>query len=379
MSGQKGGTGFTLILIVGLLASLSILSFIIGNSLIARAEQAFGPPASDLNPVQRGQLSLVLGWRSQALLLPVNDLGGAQAFSIELDESTDNILNRLQSEGLIHEADLFGDYLVYSGLDRQLQAGDFELSPAMNAVEIAGALLDPNPGQATLTIFAGWRLEEIIASLSLTGLEISAEDFWDATHKNYPGIDFLLDHAEGSSLEGYLLPGTYLFARETNAEDVVRNLLETLEEELSENILQGLAAQDLSLKQALTLASIVERESVIDAEMPLIASVFLNRLKVGMKLEADPSVQYALGFDQDSDSWWTSSISSQDLAIDSPYNTYLYTGLPPSPIASPSLSALNAVAFPEDSEFYFFQAACDGSGLHVFALNFEEHLGNNCP
>jgi len=113
--------------------------------------------------------------------------------------------------------------------------------------------------------------------------------------------------------------------------------------------------------------------------MTQISSVFLNRLAVDMKLEADPTVQYALGFDSESGTWWTNSISSQDLATDSPYNTYFYAGLPPGPIASPSLNALNAVAFPVISPFFFFQAACDGSGLHVFAVTFEEHLGNNCP
>jgi len=376
---RKRGSAFTAILIVGLLASLAIIVFIIATSLISRAEQAFGSPASTLNPIQRWQLSIGLGWRSQALLRPVNEAGIPQAFNIELDEATGSILSRLQREGLVHEAELFGDYLIYSGIDRQLQAGEFELSPAMNALDIAAALLDPNPGKATLTIFAGWRLEDIIASLPLTGLEISAEDFWSAAHRSYADFDFLAQHDEGDSLEGHFLPGAYVFEREANADEVVLALVEALGSQLNEDILQGFAAQGLTLHQALTLASIVERESVIEDEMPLIASVFHNRLEADMKLEADPTVQYALGFDQTSSSWWTTSISSQDLAIDSPYNTYLYAGLPPGPIASPSLNALSAVAFPENSTFFFFQAACDGSGLHVFAVSFEEHLGNNCP
>lgn len=379
MRERRGCSAFSVILVIGLLAALGILAFMVSTSLRARAEQTFGPPADSLNPIQNWQLSLSLAWRAEALLRPVNESGDVQVFNIELDEATDSILNRLQSEGLIREAEFFGDYLVYSGLDRQLQAGEFELSPAMTAVEIAQTLLSPNPGKATLTIFAGWRLEEIILSLPLTGLEFSTEDFWDAAHSSYAEFDFLLELAEGSSLEGYFPPGSYVFEREAGAEDVARHLLEVMELQLSENLLQGFSAQGLNLHQALTLASIVERESVIKEEMPLIASVFLNRLEAGMRLEADPTVQYALGFDLDTNNWWTSPLNSEDLAIESAYNSYLYAGLPPGPIASPSLSALEAVAYPENSSFFFFQAACDGSGKHVFALSYEEHLVNNCP
>jgi UPF0755 protein len=107
--------------------------------------------------------------------------------------------------------------------------------------------------------------------------------------------------------------------------------------------------------------------------------VFHNRLAAGMRLEADPTVQYAVGYDAASASWWKSPLTSADLAIDSPYNTYLYGGLPPGPIAAPGSAALQAVAFPSASNFYFFQAACDGSGVHVFATTYEEHLANNCP
>jgi UPF0755 protein len=140
----------------------------------------------------------------------------------------------------------------------------------------------------------------------------------------------------------------------------------------------GFAQQGLTLHQAVTLASIVEREAVVDDEMPLIASVFINRLTFGMQLEADPTVQYALGYDQAGGSWWRTPLSAADLSVASDYNTYANFGLPPGPIAAPSLEALRAVAFPASSSFYFFQAGCDGSGRHVFAETYEEHLANNC-
>jgi UPF0755 protein len=113
--------------------------------------------------------------------------------------------------------------------------------------------------------------------------------------------------------------------------------------------------------------------------MPVIASVYLNRLANAMKLDADPTVQYALGFNPEQDTWWTNPLSSQDLQAQSPYNTYLQAGLPPGPIASPGLAALKAVAFPTKTSFYYFRAACDGSGRHAFSETYEQHLQKACP
>jgi UPF0755 protein len=112
--------------------------------------------------------------------------------------------------------------------------------------------------------------------------------------------------------------------------------------------------------------------------MPAIASVFHNRLSAGMKLDTDPTVQYAIGWNSSQDTWWTNPLSSTDLQVDSPFNTYLVPGLPPAPISNPSLAALRAVAFPTDTPFYYFRARCDGSGLHSFAETFEEHVNNGC-
>ncbi len=141
----------------------------------------------------------------------------------------------------------------------------------------------------------------------------------------------------------------------------------------------GFARQGLDVYQAVTLASIVQREAVVEEERAQIASVFLNRLEESMKLDSDPTVQYALGFDSLQGTWWTNPLSMPDLQFDSPYNTYLYAGLPPAPIANPSLSALRAVAFPAETPYFYFRARCDGSGLHDFSVTFEEHLQNGCP
>jgi len=117
----------------------------------------------------------------------------------------------------------------------------------------------------------------------------------------------------------------------------------------------------------------------METEMPLIASVFYNRMEIGMKLQTDPTVQYALGYDSLQATWWTSPLDSVDLEVDSPYNTYKYPGLPPGPICNPGWAALQAVAYPDESPYYYFQAKCDSSGFHNFAETYEQHLLNNCP
>jgi len=112
-------------------------------------------------------------------------------------------------------------------------------------------------------------------------------------------------------------------------------------------------------------------------ERPSIASVYLNRLAIGQKLDADPTTQYAIGNTRDG-SWWP-RITQADYQLNAPYNTYVYTGLPPGPIANPSLSSLRAVVYPATTPYYYFRAACDGSGRHVFSVTYEEHLSKACP
>jgi UPF0755 protein len=210
---------------------------------------------------------------------------------------------------------------------------------------------------------AGWRLEEIAESLPNSGLAILP--------------DIFLKEARKQDLEGYLFPGTYTVSRTTTTKALLDMLTTAFEKAITSELQTGFEKQGLSVDQAVRLASIIEREAIIDSEKPLIASVFLNRLAIGMKLEADPTVQYALGFKQGT--WWTNPLSADNLETDSPYNTYLYPGLPPGAICNPDLESLKAVAFPTQTTYYYFRATCDSSGLHNFAETFEEHVGNQCP
>jgi UPF0755 protein len=118
---------------------------------------------------------------------------------------------------------------------------------------------------------------------------------------------------------------------------------------------------------------------VLEDEMPMIASVFYNRLNSGMNLDTDPTIQYALGYDLLNHTWWKNPLSLDDLKVNSPYNTYLHPGLPPGPISNPGLSALKAVAYPAQTGYYYFRMACDNSGRHNFAVTFQQHQQNACP
>ena len=369
---------FSCLIIVGLVAIFGFVAFIVSSGLLVRAEKAFGPPSPSLTAFQRWRIGLELGLRKEALLRQADPNAQPVRFDIALNESTNEIVSRLWFADLILEGQLFSNYLFYTGLDTQLQAGSYELSAAMSSVEIAHALIDPTPESVTLVILPGWRLEEIAAALQSAGVNVTPENFLLAAWDPPAGVLLPEGFPDGATLEGYLLPGSHEMLREYDARRVVSTLLGAFRSEIGEEFRAGFEAQGLSLHQAVLLASIVERESVIDDEMHMIASVFINRLNAGMRLEADPTVQYAVGYDEASASWWKTPLTSADLLINSPYNTYLNAELPPGPIAAPSFSALDAVAFAESSPYYFFQAACDGSGEHVFAVTFEEHLANNC-
>jgi UPF0755 protein len=166
--------------------------------------------------------------------------------------------------------------------------------------------------------------------------------------------------------------------RESGLDDLLEMILTNFADQLDTTLMDGFARQGLTLIEAVNLASIVEKEAVIDDEKPLIASVFFNRLEVGMRLETDPTVQYALGYDETTGSWWKSPLSLDDLQIASPYNTYQNFGLPPGPISNPDLGSLRAVAFPAETPYFYFRSACDDSGRHNFSMTFEEHLNNSC-
>jgi UPF0755 protein len=374
---KRSGLAMKLLMLL-FVAAIFFSAILYTNQILEHAENNFGQASDNLNSWQQLRLKFELGLNGDALL-QVGPEKNTIFFEIEIGESLNNILANLLNAGLIQESDLLRSYLIYSGLDRNIQAGRFELNGKMKDIDIAQALLDATPGQIKIVIFPGWRLEEIAASLGSAGFSFSEDSFLDNAFAYSDDFQFLSDLPSGHDLEGYFIAGDYQIDRELDAAALVHFLLQRSNLTLSEDLVESYETLGLTLHEALTLASIIEREALLEQEMAMIASVFLNRLEIGMRLEADPTAQYAAGFDEESQSWWVHPILSQHLELQSPYNTYTSDGLPPGPIASPSLAALQALANPEESPFFFFQADCDASGQHVFAITFEEHLKNNCP
>jgi len=309
------------------------------------------------------------------------DAGDPVEFIVEPGESTGSIATRLRSEGLIRQPALFTLLARSQNLDDKLQAGRYVLSPTMSMSEIMIALQSSRVEDVRVTLREGLRLEEIGAAIEAAGL-VSADDFVAAARDGdtYRDAYFLLSSLPaGATLEGYLFPDTYRFAPNASADTIVRTMLDRFAEQYAE-IERDVRVPDVSVHQIVTMASIVQREAAIEAEMPLISAVFWNRLRPenapnfqGGQLGADPTVQYALGYDANEGTWWQKELTFDELAIDSPYNTRRYPGLPPGPIATPGLDALRAAAQPDESAPYlFFVASCARDGTHNFASSLEE-------
>jgi len=357
--------GFLILSIVFLVTcSICLFSGII-FSIPSRTAELYGPPNPNLDPIKLTTQSLILLGSNEGLFSPSNILSEDLIFPIESGDSLDQILTGLQNLKLVRHPAAFRAYLIYTGIDTRIQSGEFLISEEMSELDIATMLGNPVPAQTSISILAGWRMEEIAETLPALGLDLPPNDFLESIRRQMK--------------EGYLYPGTYRVERNISADSLVDTLYQGFLARISANLEQGITAQGLTLQQAVILASIIEREAILEEEMPLIASVFLNRLQIYMNLAADPTIQYALGYNGEQQTWWTNPLSLEDLNINSPYNTYQNVGLPPGPICNPGLPAIQAVAFPAESQFLYFRTACDDSGQHLFAETFEEHLENACP
>jgi UPF0755 protein len=337
--------------------------------------------------MERLYLRAYLAARSDELEKPIGRGINEITFVIEPGQNANQISNNLVESGLLPEADLFRNYLRYKGYDSQLEAGIFEINPSLTIPQLASTLLRAQPQDIELVFLPGWRKEEMAEYLRvIQPAKIEADEFEalvsGGNGLDLSGYDFLSSLPENATLEGFLFPDSYRLPVDATAPQLIYMMLDNFNQRVTPAMRQSFGIQGLSVYDAVILASIVQREAVVADERPLMVGVFLNRLNAGMPLQADPTVQYALGYLEDVGTWWKSPLSAEDLKIDTPYNTYLYPGLPPGPIANPGLTALEAVSSPERSDFLFFVADCtsENPGLHVFSRTFEEHLShvNRC-
>jgi UPF0755 protein len=380
-----------LLMVVGALAGLWVVS----NAHLT--EQLLGAPhvTAGLIDPSAGQGALtpdyvekqILTWslrlRQDELDLPAGGNPRPRPFVITPGEPARFVAARLESAGFVRDADLFNLYLRVTGLDRRIDAGNFMLAETMTTPEVAEALQHALFEEALVTIPEGFRLEEIADRLAENNI-MEVDQFLNAVRQPrslsiFADYDFLQSLPPNASLEGYLFPDTYrlpVFA--STAELVLRPFLDNFDDKVGSQGLVG-GSSGLSGHNLITLASIVEREAVLAEERPLIASVYLNRLNNSCRdvggnfLQADPTVQYARG--TVGNWWWKPENIAEYATVVSPYNTYLNPGLPPGPIASPGINAIEATRSPASTSYCFF-VATGGNGAHVFAVTLVEHEAN---
>ncbi|PAX52551.1 endolytic transglycosylase MltG [Brunnivagina elsteri] len=297
-----------------------------------------------------------------------------QQIQIPPGTATQQIGTKLEQAGLIRSKiawDLLARYISSQKSNGGFQAGTYELSANQPLNEIAQTIWDGKVIQVSFTIPEGWSLRQMADYFQKEKGWFSSQDFIDAAsqidRKKYPWLP-----ADIPFLEGFLFPETYQVTKERiTPQAVVQLMLERFEKtalpvyQKSQN--QELNQPKFTLKQWVTLASIVEKEAVVQKERPRIAGVFVSRLLKGMKLESDPTVEYAFGIRQTPDK----PLTFAQVRKPSPYNTYATPGLPPTPIAAPALESLKAVLNPESTEYLFFVARYDGT--HVFSRTLPEH------
>jgi len=325
-------------------------------------------------------LAVYLRVNEEKLAQPAGTDRAPVLFTVEPGESVTSVARRLQEAHLITDAELFRRYLRYRRLDTGMQAGQFKLSPSMTMMEIAQRLQRGQAPGVLVTVPEGWRAGQIADMLERTGTMdgdafLRLVDAGAAVASTLGNYAFLADLPADASLEGYLFPDTYELPEQPKPEDLLQRMLENFDQKVAPFLASMPHPDGLDNHQVLTLASIVEREAVVPGERPLIAGVYLNRLRQGMRLEADPTVQYAMGYQPATGQWWKTPVTLEEYAaVNSLYNTYLHPGLPPGPICSPGVDSIQAVLQPEESEYLYFVARGDGS--HIFARTFQEHLQN---
>ena len=298
--------------------------------------------------------------------------------SVDEGEGAQEIGDTLEDEGVIESAIQFRVLVELMGYDRLLQAGDYELDPNTPALNVVYRMRRGIVSSLFVTVIEGWRLEEIADALDEQGV-ISREDFLEAAVAGNFDFDFLRRLGRITPLEGYLFPATYFYRRDDTAEDVIQRMLEATNENFTPELRSQALDQGLTVHGVLTLASIIEREAKVPDERPIMAQVFLTRLRRGILLEADPTVQYALAEEPENAEefgYWKTQLTGEDLEIDSDYNTYRSSGLPPTPIGAPRLDSIRAVIEPADTNFLYFVATGDEDGSHAFAETLAEHLEN---
>lgn len=298
--------------------------------------------------------SCYLVYREGALPVDKTD-DSPKVFTVKKGESLNAITNNLAHEGLIRNKLVF--YLIVKklGIEKNIQAGDFRLASSMDSETIAQSLTHGTV-DTWVTIIEGLRKEEVA--------EIIAQKY------QIPEIEFTKE-----ATEGYLFPDTYSIPNGATSEKIIGILRENFDKKFNAELRTQARKRNLTDKQVVILASLVEREARTNEDKQEVASILLKRLKEEWHLNIDATIQYELGYQTAEKRWWKKELSVDDLQIDSPYNTYKVIGLPPGPICNPGLESLSAVANADASTPYWYYVSDSDGKLH-FAKSLEEHNQN---
>lgn len=318
------------------------------------------------------------------------DTGSPIMLSVFDGQTESEIADELERQGLIRSKMLFqGQYRLAGGA---LIPGTYTLRKGMSVPQIVDRITGAAPAEEApqaastapesfdITIPEGWRIEQMAEEYEKQGGEGGAEAFMKAVAEiDRSQFPFLADVPPEASLEGYLFPDTYRFDGSDATLNVV-TMLTNFGNKYTPEMVQRTEQMGLTMRQVLTVASLVEREAKLPEERPTIADVYLSRWEENWRLDADPTVQYVVGTPGD---WWPTPLTTKDLFVESPYNTYQREGLPPGPIANPGFASIQAVLFPDDTPYMYFVAKCD-TGEHAFGVTKEdqdanvEQYQNNC-
>lgn len=301
------------------------------------------------------------------MTMPLSTARDAHAAIVSIPQgmSTQAIAALLEERGFIRDARYFEVLSRIHGFDSRLQAGDYLLSSDMDLLTMMHTLRHGRVHAERVTIFEGLHLRQIADVLADRGLVDRERFLMLASDETLVYGDQPPINKPHPSLEGYLFPDTYLFSSSMTEEQIIRTMVNRFIEVVGPVVEGRTPPLGMTLHEVITLASIVEKEALLRHEQPVIASVFVNRLSIDMPLQADPTIAYL--FDEH-----RTRLLYSDLEIPSPYNTYRNRGLPPGPIASPGVSAIEAVLEPAETDLFFFVAR--GDGTHVFTRTFNEHV-----
>lgn len=307
-----------------------------------------------------------------SLIAPVDAVDPANTepviFEVSQGSALTAIAKQLKAQDLIMSELGFKQQAKQMAADTAMKAGKYELNKSMTASQIIEKMVagDVYVEKIKVVIPEGYELKQIEERLIEAGL-IDKDAFEKAMTVGQYDFPFASELPDGKNrMEGFIFPATYQIPKNATEEEIITMMLSAFNKNFKEAYYARAKEVNLSVLEVVTLASIVEREAKLDSERALIAGVFLNRLKVNKQLESCATVQYALGERK-------ARLYNKDLQVDSPYNTYRHRGLPPGPIASPGVKAIEAVLYPEVSDYLYFRTTAKGDGSHDFSKTYQEH------